>query len=198
MRGPFSAHENPPRHLRLQCHPPSNLLGQPPLPKALSAQLPRLSGPDLHADPPFHKPLLQRPDPSLDPALLAHHVVQLLPDNGGRGEHLVDVGDVAFLRPGLRGGDGGVGAVERGLQDGDVGLEGGGEGGERLELGGQGPGGGGEGEVLGLQMGKRRGVLGDGGVEVLGQGRGEGREEGVLLGVGGDGRRGKIGGRDRQ
>jgi hypothetical protein len=42
------------------------------------------------------------------------------------------------------------------------------------------------------------GVLGDGGVEVLGQCRGQGRQERVFLGVARDRGSGKIGGRDRE
>jgi hypothetical protein len=86
--------------------------------------------------------------------------------------------------------------VERGLEDRDVGRKGGGEAGEGVEFGGEALLGRGQGGTLGLQVGERGGVLHDGAVEVLSQGGGQGREEGVLFGVAGDRGGGEVGGGD--
>ena len=46
--------------------------------------------------------------------------------------------------------------------------------------------------MLGFEVWERGGILRDGSVEVLSQGRGEGGEEGVFLGVARDGGRGEV------
>lgn len=53
-----------------------------------------------------------------------------------------------------------------------------------------------QGGVLRLEVRDSGGVLGDGGVEILSQGRGQGGQESVFFRVAGDRRSGKIGGRD--
>lgn len=74
----------------LQPQPFPNLPNQGLLHKSLPGQTPRVLRPRLRRDHTFGQRRLQRVDGLLDATLLGDEIVQLLSDDGGWDEHLVD------------------------------------------------------------------------------------------------------------